>query len=1087
MAIRRVGSTAESLVDGWAPSLAEGTAAAAAASVSPTPVGADKQQHMFDTVSDAKSNVHLPGGAAAAANGSGSRGNLSRFADMLAGGAGEGEIGVGETGGNGDGEPDGVSPVSEATAEDGEEQTTLPLGRPASTRSGIPDFGALSENEAVSSSTGGESGAMADASSCDSGGVEVGDVGGCRLPPRMADVSKPISLDDLRFVGDEESASSDVDVVVIGGDGDGGGGVVIKGAEKLGSPTGTGSTCEDATGPSSRASSNRRIDDNNGGGESGTMEVPSPSGGMSWVPAAPAMVAPATPAPAPSTSATPAMAEGSAAVTDNRISPFYADNSSLWATAAAVSARAEHATNPTPDANPFWSNSTSSSLSEGHHHHVRSASAGSSAEAAAPAGNGNRLSTRLRRAASGVSMLPITASSRVFSSRRFLSTNSASSAAVMMPPAPHSSQEPQSSLVLSNDKLGGAGGASHHIYDPADKVHHIYDPAVKDDIGKDGRAPAFGGYGFLGKTPLVSPLGSTASTAADETSSAGTSPAAARTRFEIEGDIEEGGTRPASADGDTAAVAAGRAAVADGSTGVAAVADVEDIMLAAAATAEQEAVLPCAPTDEEKMIYRNTGRFGIVTCAVISFITLTWGMWLFTIVTPAFYWFGGPAIFLIFYTACHYFGIAMWGRDFKLDEHAEVLKASEEKGYVPSVDVFLPVCKEPLYLLANTWKHVAALDYPDLKVFVLDDGASDEVKALASVFGFEYVVRSNAPELKKAGNLRNAFGMTSGEAIAIFDADFCPRPDFLKETVAYLGEDPAIGIVQTPQYFRVRDEQTWIEQGAGVSQEFFYRMVQMNQDRFNAAVCVGSCGLYRRTALEPLGGMAAIEHSEDMYTGYRMTEYGFKIKYVPLALAMGICPEEPQSYFMQQYRWCKGSSTLIREKEFWKSGISNLHKLCFLNGMLYYMATALLIFMAPIPIMLLVWMEADGVLWYHSGFVMPSLIFAGIIMPLWSKQRYGSAAQRVKVLQCYAHLFAIKDTFMGTHAPWLPSGSGSAKKRNATYTAAVRLMIVWNLIITSLIVGGSAWRMTMLTWYHFLPAIAIASGSFVINMSTLIY
>ncbi|CAN0226722.1 unnamed protein product, partial [Ectocarpus sp. 12 AP-2014] len=233
---------------------------------------------MFDTVSDAKSNLHLPGGAAAALSGSGSRDDLSRFAGMFAGGAGEGEIGVGETGGNGGGESDGVSPVSEATAENGEEQTTLPLGRPASTRSGIPDFGALSENEAVSSSTGGESGAMADVSSCDSGGVEVGGIGGRRLPPRMADVSKPISLDDLRFVGDEESASSDVDVVVIGGDGDGGGGVVIKGAEKLGSPTGTGSTCEDATGPSSRASSNRRIDDNDGGGESGTMEVPSPSG-----------------------------------------------------------------------------------------------------------------------------------------------------------------------------------------------------------------------------------------------------------------------------------------------------------------------------------------------------------------------------------------------------------------------------------------------------------------------------------------------------------------------------------------------------------------------------------------------------------------------------------------------------------------------------------------------------------------------------------------------------------------------------------------------------------------------------------------
>ncbi|CBJ28244.1 Cellulose synthase (UDP-forming), family GT2 [Ectocarpus siliculosus] len=209
-------------------------------------------------------------------------------------------------------------------------------------------------------------------------------------------------------------------------------------------------------------------------------------------------------------------------------------------------------------------------------------------------------------------------------------------------------------------------------------------------------------------------------------------------------------------------------------------------------------------------------------------------------------------------------GVAIWGKDFKPEVHAEVLKASEEKGYRPSVDVFLPMCKEPLRLLANTWKYVAALDYPDFKVFVLDDGASEGAQALASTFGFEYVLRADVPALKKAGNLRNAFARTSGEAIAIFDADFCPRADFLKETVPYLGEDPTIGIVQTPQFFRHRKEQTWVEQGAGVTQEFFYRMVQMNQDRFNAAVCVGSCGLYRRAALEPLGGMAAIEHSEDM-------------------------------------------------------------------------------------------------------------------------------------------------------------------------------------------------------------------------------
>lgn len=62
-------------------------------------------------------------------------------------------------------------------------------------------------------------------------------------------------------------------------------------------------------------------------------------------------------------------------------------------------------------------------------------------------------------------------------------------------------------------------------------------------------------------------------------------------------------------------------------------------------------------------------------------------------------------------------------------------------------------------------------------------------------------------------------------------------------------------------------------------------------------------------------------------------------------------------------------------------------------------STCQLLFMAPLPIMLLVWVEADGVLWYHSGFVLPSLIFAGIVLPLWSKQHYGMSSHRIKIIQ----------------------------------------------------------------------------------------
>lgn len=55
---------------------------------------------------------------------------------------------------------------------------------------------------------------------------------------------------------------------------------------------------------------------------------------------------------------------------------------------------------------------------------------------------------------------------------------------------------------------------------------------------------------------------------------------------------------------------------------------------------------------------------------------------------------------------------------------------------------------------------------------------------------------------------------------------------------------------------------------------------------------------------------------------------------------MGTCPDEPRAFFMQQYRWCMGSTTLLMNREFWGSSLTKMQKLCYLSGMFYYSATA---------------------------------------------------------------------------------------------------------------------------------------------------
>ena len=155
---------------------------------------------------------------------------------------------------------------------------------------------------------------------------------------------------------------------------------------------------------------------------------------------------------------------------------------------------------------------------------------------------------------------------------------------------------------------------------------------------------------------------------------------------------------------------------------------------------------------------------------------------------------------------------------------------------------------------------------------------------------------------KPAARLRQLVG----EFILILDADFAPRADLPAEMLPYLIADPRLGIVQSPQYFRTGARMSWIERGAGAVQELFYRLMQVSRDRHDGAICVGSCAIYRREALAANGGTTLIEHSEDVHTGFDLRRAGWGLRYIPVPLAAGLCPSDPGSFLIQQYRWCAG-------------------------------------------------------------------------------------------------------------------------------------------------------------------------------------
>lgn len=200
-------------------------------------------------------------------------------------------------------------------------------------------------------------------------------------------------------------------------------------------------------------------------------------------------------------------------------------------------------------------------------------------------------------------------------------------------------------------------------------------------------------------------------------------------------------------------------------------------------------IMPTGPTDLEKTLYLKTNRLGLYSFGVFSFLSLSVGMWLFVISSVSigwrvlvsnfadphqlvFYWFGALVFLLQLYLIISY-TVSICGKDYDITKHQRILVENPINALTcPSIDVYLPCCKEPLEILENTYKHVQQLQWPEgkLKVWVLDDGASEAVQTLAGSYGYNYICREDRPRLKKAGNLRWAFARTEGDFFAIFDA-----------------------------------------------------------------------------------------------------------------------------------------------------------------------------------------------------------------------------------------------------------------------------------------------------------------------------
>ncbi len=467
---------------------------------------------------------------------------------------------------------------------------------------------------------------------------------------------------------------------------------------------------------------------------------------------------------------------------------------------------------------------------------------------------------------------------------------------------------------------------------------------------------------------------------------------------------------------------------------------------------ESGAALPTPPTADERDLYFGPQWRWVMVVAFASTLIIVIGLSIFLRHHEKAWFLLGIPVAATLVAATTSLATATRRRRYELDDHRARVRGWNPQVW-PSVDVFLPSAGEDLRVLTNTYYYVSQLEWPGaVRTWVLDDSAREQVHALAAAYGFQYLSRPDRGAFRKAGNLQYGLEHSSGDLILLLDADFVPRKDALNELVPYF-DDPHVGIVQSPQYFDVSDRMSWIQRGAASVQTTFYRWIQPSRDSCEGAICVGTSAVYRRAALEQAGGFPQTMHSEDVFTGVRLIANGSAVRYVPVVVTKGLCPDRLDTFLAQQYRWCSGSLALLFSRDFHRLRLRPMQRLSFWAGFLHYISTALIVFAVMVPPILMagLWPEemAPGVYLV----VAMGLVVGQAIVPFITLER-SSMIRLAQVENAYgfSHAVALFDFLRRRTDPWSVTGSASTSgtarrvRRVAVFWCGAMQIISWALL-----------------------------------------
>jgi cellulose synthase/poly-beta-1,6-N-acetylglucosamine synthase-like glycosyltransferase len=210
-------------------------------------------------------------------------------------------------------------------------------------------------------------------------------------------------------------------------------------------------------------------------------------------------------------------------------------------------------------------------------------------------------------------------------------------------------------------------------------------------------------------------------------------------------------------------------------------------------------------------------------------------------------------------------------------------------------------------------------DYPrdKLEIIVVDD-STDKTTTIAREFGNKYpdlirvIHRENRTGFK-GGALQVAMNHSRGELICLFDADYAPARSFLKEVIPYLSLDQKAAFVQA-RWTYLDGQFSWFAKAVSLAIDIYGFVDQKARSVGNLlAHFSGTGGVFRRQAIEDVGGWGTDSVTEDLDLSIRLHLKGWRYIYVPTVSCAGEIPRSFSNLKLQQFRWARGYSECLRK------------------------------------------------------------------------------------------------------------------------------------------------------------------------------